>query len=91
MRRRTTRLASPIHVLTCAVGAALVRQGWTIETAPGKPIFVVKDGERFNPRESITKLSGGSLSADEWKATCASLGLTGVSLASSAPPSQKAS
>jgi heat shock protein HtpX len=75
------KMAFAIHVLTCAVGAALVRQGWTIETAPGKPIFVVKDGTRFNPRESITQLADNSMTSDAWKATCASMTLTGITLA----------
>ena len=70
------RIGFAVHVLTCAVGAALVRQGWGIETAPGKPILVVKDGARFNPRESITKLADGSIGADDWKATCASMAIS---------------
>jgi hypothetical protein len=78
------RIGFTVHVLMCAVGAALVRQGWTIETAPGKPIILVKDGGRFNPRESITKLAEGSLAVDSWKAGCESMSLSGVSLASSA-------
>lgn len=72
-----------IHVLTCAVGAALLRQGWTIETAPGKPIFVVKDGTRFDPRASIAQLADGSMAADAWKATCESMMISGVPLAKS--------
>ena len=82
------KIGFAIHVLTCALGAALVRQGWTIETAPGKPIVVVKDGTRFNPRESIAKLADGSLAADAWKATCQSLMLTATPLASTKSATQ---
>jgi heat shock protein HtpX len=69
------KVAFAVHVLTCAVGAALLRRGWTVETAPGRPIVVVKDSERFNPRESISKLAEGALSAGDWKATCDALAL----------------
>jgi heat shock protein HtpX len=74
-------LGFTVHALTCAVGTLLLRQGWTIETAPGRPILVVKDGERFNPRDSMTKLGDGSLSADTWKATCEAMRISGVPLA----------
>ena len=75
------RVALAIHVLSCAVGTALLRQGWTFETAPGKPVVVVRNGERFNPRESIAKLAEGALSAEDWKAQCQSLGLAACPLA----------
>ena len=74
------RIGFAIHVLSCAVGAALLRQGWTFETAPGKPVVVVKGEERFDPRESIGKLAEGKSSADEWKATCRSMSIEGVAL-----------
>ena len=74
-------LGFAIHVLTCAVGSLLVSQGWTIETAPGKPIVLVKGLGRFNPRESISKLADGSLSAEDWKVICQSFGMAGSPLA----------
>jgi heat shock protein HtpX len=74
------RVAGAIHVLSCAIGAALVRHGWTFETGPGKPVVVVKDGIRFNPRENLTRLAEEKMSAEEWKATCQSMGLTGAPL-----------
>jgi hypothetical protein len=72
------------HMLLCAVGAALVRQGWSIETAPGRPLNVVKDGQHFEPHVAINKLADGTMNVDEWKAQCASLGLTGVALTAAA-------
>ena len=69
-----------IHVLTCAVGAALLRAGWTIETAPGKPIVVVKDGTRFDPRASLAQLADDSMTSDAWKTTCESMMISGVRL-----------
>jgi heat shock protein HtpX len=74
-------LGYSIHVLTCAIGALLLRQGWTIETAPGRPILVVKDGHPFNPRASIAELAEGTLASEAWKTTCASMGISGVPLA----------
>ena len=76
------RVALAVHVLSCAVGAALLRHGWTFETAPGKPVVVTKDGVRFVPRDSITKLADGSMDVEAWKATCQSMGLTGLPLTS---------
>lgn len=70
-----------IHVLSCALGAALLRTGWTIETAPGKPIVVVKDGTPFNPRASIQQLAENSMTSETWKATCESMMIGAVRLA----------
>ena len=75
------RIGFAVHVLTCAVGVILLGQGWTIETGPGKPIVLVKDGVRFEPRATITKLADGSLPVDEWKATCRSMAIEGLPLA----------
>ena len=74
------RVAGAIHVLSCAIGAALVRQGWTFETGPGKPVVAVKDEVRFNPREELTKLADEKMTGDDWKTTCASMGISGVAL-----------
>jgi len=68
------------HVLLCAIGNALVRDGWSIETAPGRPLSVVKDGRQFEPHVPIGKLADGSMNVDEWKATCERLGLAGLLL-----------
>ena len=78
------RIGYAVHVVTCAIGSVLVRQGWLIETAPGRPIVLVKDGTRLNLRDSITKLADATLPADEWKTMCDSMGLQGVMLASPA-------
>lgn len=68
------------HVLLCAVGNALVTRGWTIDTAPGRPLSVVNGDRRFEPHVPLGKLADGSMNVDEWKATCESLGLAGVLL-----------
>jgi heat shock protein HtpX len=75
------RIGYVVHVLTCAIGALLLGKGWQIETAPGKPIVLVKDGERLHLRESIMKLADATLPVDEWKSTSKSIGVDGVPIA----------
>jgi Zn-dependent protease with chaperone function len=71
------------NVLICAVGAALLGAGWTVETSPGCPVVVVRGDARFDVREAILKLSAGSMNADEWTAACTSMGIAAVPLAAS--------
>jgi hypothetical protein len=75
------KIGFAVFVLRCAVGTALLRDGWTIETAPGRPIHVVKGETRVDLLATLSKLADGSLAADEWKTTCASMGISGVPLA----------
>jgi Zn-dependent protease with chaperone function len=70
------------HVLLCAIGNALVTQGWRIDTSPGRPLNVVKDSQRFEPHIALGMLANGTMNVDEWKATCQSLGISGIQLAS---------
>ena len=72
------------HVLLCAVGAALLKAGWTIDTAPGRPLSVRKGDDRFEPHLSIAQLADGSMKVEDWKSKCASLGIGGVSLTAAA-------
>ena len=72
------------HVLLCAIGATLVMQGWTVETAPGRPLNVVNGDRHFEPHLFIGKLADGTMNVDEWKAQCASLGIAGTPLAAAA-------
>ncbi len=68
------------HVLLCAVGATLLNAGWTIDTAPGRPLTVRKGGEQFEPHLALAQLADGSMKKEDWKAKCASLGISGVNL-----------
>jgi heat shock protein HtpX len=77
------------HVLMCAIGATLIRTGWVIDTAPGRPLTVVNAGRRFEPHLVLEQLGEGTKKVDEWKAECASLGLTGLQLAVSAATQSK--
>ncbi len=76
------------HVLICAIGATLLKQGWTIETTPGRPLSLIRGSERFEPHLALNKLANGTMSVDEWKATCQSLGLSAVQLATSTAPAE---
>ena len=72
------------HVLLCAIGAAALRAGWTIDTAPGRPLTVCRGEARFEPHLALNQLADGSMKVDEWKAKCESLGISGVPLAAAA-------
>ena len=76
------------HVLMSAIGAALVGAGWTIETAPGRPLTVVLGDRRFEPHLVLEQLGEGTMKVDEWKAQCNSLGLTGIQLVRAASKEQ---
>jgi Zn-dependent protease with chaperone function len=74
------------YVLTAALGAALLRAGWVLETGPGQPLEVVKGGERLDPGMVMARLAEEeSGAAEEWRATCERLELVGWPLASSQP------
>jgi Zn-dependent protease with chaperone function len=69
------------HMLLCAVGAGMIRQGWTLDTSPGRPLSVARGDHRFEPHVAIGRLADACMTAAEWKATCESYGLTGMVLA----------
>lgn len=69
------------HVLLCAVGAALLKAGWRIETAPGRPLSVRNGDEHFEPHLAIGQLADGSMKVADWVAKCNALGITGIRLA----------
>ena len=66
----------------------MIRSGWTIETAPGRPLNVVLGDRHFEPHVAINKLADGTMTVDGWKAICDSLGLTALPLASAAETTQ---
>jgi Zn-dependent protease with chaperone function len=75
------RVARAVHVLTAGLGATLLRNGWTIETAPGRPIEVVKGEARLDPHRLVSQLAEGTMSSEAWQAKCVTLGISGVRLA----------
>ena len=77
------RLSRAAFVMIAGVGAALVRSGWTVETGPGRPLNLTKDGAAIVPGEVISRLINEPNSQTEWQAKCDALGLSGVPLAPS--------
>jgi hypothetical protein len=75
------RINYAVHILSCAIGVLLLRHQWTIETAPGRPLVLVKDGVRLNVSELLGKLAAGSMPVDDWKALCRLMAIEGVALA----------
>jgi hypothetical protein len=71
-----------VHVFTAGVGSALLRDGWTIETAPGRPLVLVKDGHRLDPGLEISRLASGTLPEAEWRGSCTWMGIAGMPLSS---------
>jgi hypothetical protein len=69
------------HVLLCAIGAAAVKAGWTIDTAPGRPLNLSNGDARFEPHLALAQLAEGTMKVEEWKAKCESLGISGIPLA----------
>lgn len=72
------------HLLICAIGAAALKTGWTIDTAPGRPLNLSRADAGFEPHLALSRLADGSMKVDEWKAKCESLGISAVPLAAEA-------
>lgn len=70
-------------MLVAGLGACLLSDGWTLRTAPGEPLLVVRDSEVIDPHAVVTGLSGQTLDREEWKRRCTALGLAGRSLSPS--------
>jgi hypothetical protein len=69
-----------MHGLSCALGAVVLEEGWTVETAPGEPLVFVRGAERLEAFARVSAAAAGALNPDEWRAECGRLGLTGRSL-----------
>jgi hypothetical protein len=64
-------------MMSAAVCAALVRKGWTLDTAPGRG-FRVSDGRlECAPFTEVEAVVFGRTRPDEWIEFCAKAGLTG--------------
>jgi Zn-dependent protease with chaperone function len=74
-------VARTMHVLTAGLGSVLLRAGWSIETAPGRALEVVKGSDRFNPGDAVQRLAAGEWTGDQWTVRCQQLGIAGQPLA----------
>jgi Zn-dependent protease with chaperone function len=76
------RVARAVHVLTAGLASTLLGAGWVLETGPGLPLDLVNDGERLEPAAVVAGLAEGTLAGDDWRTTCARLGIGDLPLAS---------
>lgn len=74
-----------IQVLTTAILHHLVETGWRLETGPGEPLVVTRDGQRFDPAKQLYALAEGQLDAEAWRAELDRAGITELPLHASTP------
>lgn len=63
-----------------AVEAALVREGWTVQTAPGEPIDVVGPKGGVRPEDLVRDLLFHKIDAAEWERMCVEMDMGSVKL-----------
>ena len=63
------------------LGSALHRAGWTIETSPGDPVYVVRGDARLEPTAIGNALEEGKLGDADWAAACGKHGIGDLLLA----------
>jgi Zn-dependent protease with chaperone function len=69
-----------LHVVGCAVVAALLTRGWTVEAPPGAKIRCVSGEHVITPFNSVNDLASGELDHDSWIHCCETCGIVGVDL-----------
>jgi hypothetical protein len=67
--------------LAAAFAVAVSRQGWHVESLPGLPTTLRRDGAGFNAREVLDQLAGGRLAPECWLPWCRERGIEDLSLA----------
>ena len=72
------RLGQVVAILGGAVAVRMLDAGWTPEMLPGQVPAFLKDGERFEPFETILNLADGTVSLETWTEQCAAVGLSGA-------------
>jgi Zn-dependent protease with chaperone function len=60
--------------------AALRREGWTVQTEPGRPLQCVRDGEVFEPYEELLAATEEANGSQRWRESCRRLGIADVAL-----------
>lgn len=79
------RLGRAAYVISSALGAALLRAGWRLETGPGRPLEVKNGESSLIPREVVGRLIEDAGFYKEWEAKSEALGISGIPLAGSSP------
>jgi heat shock protein HtpX len=67
-------------VVGAALAMLLVSRGGKADTEPGKPIWVVWEGRRFEPFNVLKALAAGRISAADWQRQCAELAIADTDL-----------
>ena len=62
-------------VAGCAVSLTLLRNGWTVRTAPGEPMTFAHDGTQLEPFTMLQKVSQGEMKPEAWKSWCEEMGI----------------
>jgi Zn-dependent protease with chaperone function len=73
--------------LGCALALALHRAGWTIHSEVGEPLWLGRESHRIELFSIVPRLENGELSAQDWQAQCAELGIAHLPLAPKQTPS----
>lgn len=68
------------EVLSIALTTGLIRQGWTPEAVPGRPVVCRRQQMALEPLTIIQALADGNLSGESWRQLCQQLGLSGLQL-----------
>ena len=72
------RLGHVVAILGGAVAVRMLDAGWIPEVLPGQVPAFLRDGERFEPFETILNLADGTVSLEAWTQQCAAVGLSGA-------------
>jgi hypothetical protein len=74
------KTAGLVWIAGTALAVALARQGWTLDTSPGAPVSLERDGYRIEPFAAVAKLGSGEPVADAWPAVCQQAGIADLAL-----------
>lgn len=74
-----------IQVLATAILHRLAETGWRLETGPGEPLVVTRDGQRFDPAQRLYALAGGQLDVEAWRTELDRAGIAELPLHASSP------
>jgi len=66
-----------VTFLAIGMAVALVDDGWTLDTGPGRSWVLTRDSRRFLPFADLKAYADGKTTAAAWTETCRSLGLAG--------------
>jgi heat shock protein HtpX len=84
------RAERAVRLFTAGLGSALTRAGWALETGPGRPLELVKDGHRLEPGALVMRLATAKETTEGWRVTCQALGISGLPFVSEAPAKMRA-